>query len=420
MKRTIVRYTSPKLRRIVKARVLPPLFRAGRRLFGTHQPQPLLTRYGIPEQEVFAGYYDIMPHSSDGGALLAHASTVGLRSPTATDESGIGFFDRETRRYHELGRTTLWCWQLGARVRWWPGEARGLAYNAMFSGSPAYCLARPGRPMVRLVDRPLFDSSNDGRVGLSLNFGRLAKARPGYGYVAISDPFADQMLPERDGVTIVDLENGTAELIADMSRIAALSDSSPRDFHYLTAASLSPSGKNYSVMHKRLKDPLRMDLWELVAIIGASDGSDLQTVPLPGGPSHYWWLDDQRIAYTSNPRGFGHSSYYLYDLRDHSLAELHSKAPKVDGHPSLHEPSGRWVTDRYPDLFGEQTVYVLEPDGKRRELAVFRYDPSCIGEWRCDLHPRWAPSGEVVVVDSTHEGRRAIYEIPVPARPFTS
>jgi hypothetical protein len=86
----------------------------------------------------------------------------------------------------------------------------------------------------------------------------------------------------------------------------------------------------------------------------------------------------------------------------------------VDGHPSLHTDTGRWITDTYPDLYGEQSLHVLEPDGSARQIGRFLADSRYSDEWRCDLHPRWSPDGRTVIVDSTHEDARAIHMVGVP------
>ena len=86
----------------------------------------------------------------------------------------------------------------------------------------------------------------------------------------------------------------------------------------------------------------------------------------------------------------------------------------MDGHPSLHRDSGNWVTDTYPDLYSEQTLFVLESEAsERRELSRLFADRRYQDEWRCGLHPRWSRDGSNVVIDSTHEGYRALYLVEV-------
>ncbi|MES0828243.1 hypothetical protein [Ruegeria sp. SCP11] len=372
--------------------------------------RPPIVRLGVAGKECFVGYYDVQPVSSDGEAILAHVTGVSLRTAQSDDTVSVGYFRRDGGDFVNLATTTLWCWQLGARLRWWPSERRALAFNAIVGGVPSFCVVREGAEPVRLCDRPLFDVTADGQMGIALNFGRLAWARPGYGYPALKDPFADEALPQRDGVTIVDMQSGLAELVYPMVDFARLLTDGDRDaFHYLNAASFSPTGKRFSVLYKRIPSESDIHNWQVDAVIGESNGSGIRRVPLPGRASHYWWLDDDHIVYTAISGWRG--SYCLFDLRDGSIKALHPEAPGVDGHPSLHPKTGRWITDTYPDLFGEQVLRALEPDGSSKIVDRFPANPSYRDEWRCDLHPRWSRDGRSVVIDSTHNGPRALYVV---------
>ncbi len=412
----IARVLPKAARRVIKSRVLPPIFQSARTLAGTRIAAPAVPRYSVDERETFIGYYDIQPVSPDGKAVLAHAATATARALTASDVADVGYFDRASRQFTPMAQTRLWCWQLGARLRWLPGENRSLAFNTIVDGIPAYCVCSRLEQVTRLVDRPLFDVSADASTGLALNFGRLARARPGYGYPALDDPFKDELLPGKDGVTIVDMVSGKADLVAPLNAIAKLDGDDPAGaFHYLNAGSLSPSGKSFSVLHKRLADISKPMAWTVRAIVGRTDGGGMRSAPLPGAPSHYWWLDDDRIAYTVNGAdGPRRSRFVLFDMRDGSVAPLHDGFPGVDGHPSFHAALQRWVTDQYPDFYGEQALYMLDRDGRREEFSRLRADFRYFGEWKCDFHPRWAPDGRSIFIDSTHEGFRAIYEVEAP------
>jgi hypothetical protein len=406
------------LRRMLKTRVAPPALRALRRMRepnGAIDAAPVRS-FRVAGCETFAGYYDVSPISPDGCALLAHATSLRRRSPGVGDNARIGWFDLASGAYHDAGETRLWNWQMGARLRWWQGEPdKALAYNGLLDARPALCLARAGGEPVQLFPRPLFDVSRDQRTGVALNFGRLARCRPGYGYPAMADPFADDPCPSSDGIVIADLASGTSRLAFSLADFAELIDEPVAGaFHYLNAASLSPAGSRFSVLHKYLPDAQNVHKWVVCAVVGSSDGSNLARVPLRGNPSHYWWIDEDRIVYTGNS---GVSSIYqIYDCRDRSVTPFSRAAPEIDGHPSCQ--SGRanplWVTDQYPDLYAEQALFLFRADDARPvELARFAADPRYQDEWRCDLHPRWSDDGGCVVIDSTHEGHRAIYAVTV-------
>ncbi|MEP3420326.1 MAG: hypothetical protein ABJN35_01205 [Erythrobacter sp.] len=375
---------------------------------------PKAHEYRVKGRETFVGYYEIQPISMDGKAVLAHNSTVARQALTGSEAAQVGWFDIESGQWHGVAETQLWCWQMGARLRWWDsGGPRTLAFNTIVNGEAVHCLAdgeANGTATIRKhSDVPLFDANENAGVGLSLNFARLARCRPGYGYPVLDDPYARENMPDGDGVTLVDLNTGKADLAYAMPRFAEATPGAHADeYHYLNAALLSPNAKRFSVLYKRLPNPDDVHGWTVDAFVGNCDGSGLMHVPLDGRASHYWWLDDDRIAYTSN-KGIG-SSYVVFDCRDGSLTHLDPAMPGVDGHPSLHRETGHWVTDTYPDLYSEQTLYVLNDQAsERRELGRLLAKREYQDEWRCDLHPRWSRDGNSIVIDSTHEGYRALY-----------
>ncbi len=398
------------VRRALKTQVLPPVLRTLRSVQGKVPAQPSTRELSVPGHETFAGYYEIQPLSADGGAVLAHASKAAREALTGAEAAKVGWFDVASGEWHPVAETRLWCWQMGARLRWWDSAGpRTLAFNAVIGGAPAHCLAEEGSAPRKHCDIPLFDAREEAGVGLGLNFARLAKCRPGYGYPLLDDPFAAENMPDGDGVTLVDFASGKGELAYAMPQFASLvPGAGPHEYHYLNGALLSPKATRFTVLYKRLPNPDDVHGWTVDAVIGKCDGSGLIHVPLKGRASHYWWLDEDRIVYTSNA-GIT-SEYVVFDCRDGSLQPLSAVTPGVDGHPSQHAPSGAWVTDTYPDLYSEQTLFVLDDDaGARRELGRLLADKRYQDEWRCDLHPRWSRDGKTIVVDSTHEGYRALY-----------
>jgi Tol biopolymer transport system component len=84
-----------------------------------------------------------------------------------------------------------------------------------------------------------------------------------------------------------------------------------------------------------------------------------------------------------------------------------------EGHGTF-SPDGKWMsTDTYPeDGTREQKLYLMDmkseailPIGKFYEPEEFS------GWWRCDLHCRWSPNGDIIGFNSTHTGSRQAYYI---------
>ncbi|MCI2398183.1 hypothetical protein [Aliiroseovarius subalbicans] len=323
--------------------------------------------------------------------------------------ASVGYFESRARRFVEVGQTTLWSWQLGARLCWVPGAEKKLAYNAMIEGRPCFVASSATSKPKILSDIPLFDVNFESKVGLSLNFGRLAYARPGYGYPALLDPFVGIPLPADDGLIGVDLTSGDSWPVVSLTEISQLvNDTSRKELHYINAAKLSRSSKRYSVLYKTIPSLKNPENWDVHAVVGTIDGKETVVVPLPGRASHYWWIDDHRVLFTSN-NGFS-SEYLVYNCLKGSLSPLSRHTPSFDGHPSLCHRTGKWVTDSYPDLFGDQRLLVFDMDGGRT-LSSFQASTRYANESRCDLHPRWNRDGNAIFFDSTHDGNRSIYKV---------
>ncbi len=85
-----------------------------------------------------------------------------------------------------------------------------------------------------------------------------------------------------------------------------------------------------------------------------------------------------------------------------------------DGHCSFRPGDGRWMlTDGYPRPGNETRSLILYDRGTetRFELGSFQSPlaEQHPGDIRCDLHPRWDASGQMISFDSIHEGFRGVY-----------
>ena len=69
-------------------------------------------------------------------------------------------------------------------------------------------------------------------------------------------------------------------------------------------------------------------------------------------------------------------------------------------------------------VFGRRADMLLfdEPSGGLSERGSFRTLMQPDITLRCDLHPRWSRNGGFVIFDSTHEGTRQVYRLPIDDR----
>jgi len=72
---------------------------------------------------------------------------------------------------------------------------------------------------------------------------------------------------------------------------------------------------------------------------------------------------------------------------------------------------GEWmITDTYPSANREQKLFLVDMKTEA-VISLGRYwEPKEFRSWwRCDLHPRWSPDGDMIGFNSTHTGSRQVY-----------
>lgn len=381
------------------ARLRLPLRRAlhRRRRVALHNTE--LRLFGEPGAHTFFGYYDLCPFDAEEQQLLA----LRVRGDGPAD---ILCFDLNagTEQPRVIGTTHAWCWQQGSRLRWWD-EGRRVIHNHLRDGRLVSVIRRVDDGGVdQMIPHPLYDISPDRRFGLTLNFARLQRLRPGYGY-PLADSSAGESAPADDGLILVDLATGVSRLLLSLEQAASLGE--PADSagaqHYMNHISWAPDGRHALVFHL-WDDSHRRRARALVV------NTETGAVTLPAGEakvSHYCWLDADTLLLTATPPG--HSfGYHLYRLNHGWGGQILPAALGRDGHPTPRPGhQSQLITDTYPDTFWErQLLQVDSLSGKVTPLASLYSPPQFAGERRCDLHPRWSPSGRLICFDSAHSGWR--------------
>ena len=106
------------------------------------------------------------------------------------------------------------------------------------------------------------------------------------------------------------------------------------------------------------------------------------------------------------------TSYHLIDLKTpNKLTKLNDKLLTEDGHPQL-SPNNRYlITDTYADKEKYQKLILYDLKKKKiYTLGKFKLDDYLIKNYlKYDLHPRWDNTGNLICIDSSHQGSRQSY-----------
>jgi hypothetical protein len=362
----------------------------------------------------FFGYYDKCPWNASGRYLLAHESNFNDRPPSSNDSVVIGIIDQlDGNRFLPLAETLAWNWQQGAMLQWHPADLEHLwVHNDRRNGKFIGVVRDLNGSEMRFYERPIYALSPDGKTAFSLNFARLAYHRPGYGYAGGDDPFANEYAPEQDGIWQIDLNTGKSKLIVSIAQLASLNPkpSMQAAWHYINHIQPSRKGKRIAFFHVWHRNERQ---WEVRLYTCKPNGEDLRCLLDTGFVSHYDWRDDDTILVWSNRPGS--PPRFLLINHTGSQRAFAEASLTEDGHCSF-SPDGQWVlNDTYPDSYQKRTLMLIHfITEKRIDIARLSSPKSrWWGEIRCDLHPRWNRRGNIVCIDSVHEGSRQMYTIDV-------
>lgn len=367
----------------------------------------------------FFGYYDRNPWDATGRYLLAQETDFIDRPPTADDRVTIGLIDTQSGdRWTPLAETYAWNWQMGCNMLWLSGAAdREIIYNAREDGRWVSVIRDVFSGKARTLPRPISNVSPDGRWAVSINFARIARERPGYGYQGVPDAWANELAPEGDGVWLLDLRSGDHKLVLPLARVAAFQPlpSMAGVMHRIYDLRFSPNGERVTFIHRwrQQGQPAggrHYTRWMTMK----RDGSDLFVLNDQGMTSHNCWRDDASLLAWAHRDDRGDHYYLFKDRSSEPPNILGETVFNTDGH-CTYSPDGKWVlTDTYPDgeRFRHLMLYRLA-DGMRINIGKFYSRKEIDGEIRSDLHPRFSRDGQQVCIDSLHEGPRQMYVVDV-------
>jgi hypothetical protein len=273
-----------------------------------------------------------------------------------------------------------------------------------------------------------------GERALSVDFLHLAHTHPTIGYPSRTPPQL-QPEPERAGISLMGLVTGHHDLVLSLWELAHI-DPSPSmagAVHWVSHLEVNPSSDRMVFLHRWSHDVEHEHRWGHRLFTASLEGDDLyvlehsepQPVAILDDPelsgtlgyerdhqiSHPTWTDDGHIVAWSPHEGAMH--VHRYTDRSDEVSAIGEGSLTQNGHMAT-SPDGRWLlTDTYPaPETSERTLILYDLVGEQRhDIGRFHADPALGKVARCDLHPRFDPSGTRVCIDSVHEGERQMYVV---------
>lgn len=407
IEKTIARELSrfPQLKKIVKQSYTLPFMLIGKFFMQSHTIAELF-EIGERDQESFFGYYDLWPENAEGLILCYQSSHPTDLEPNAFKPIDICLFSPDAPE-SPLCKTQTYAynWQQGARLQWLSKST--FIFNDFDHTKRQYCArifdALSNQEILQL-DMPIQTRIDDSSY-LSLNYQRLARLRPDYGYFNLPPADCDLTNFDNDGIWKVNVADGNHQLlytIADIVSAGNLQNGKKLE-HKVNHLMLSPDGKNFVLLHRMFQGERRSGR----LIVGDLAGSKLRVMPGDRMISHYCWVDDKTLLcfMRTDENGDGYYLVHIDSQKVDFLAELTAITPG-DGHPSSLS-DGRFITDSYPNRYGYQKLIMGDYRSQKiSELASLFHKRDYIGVTRCDLHPRVKDGQNYCYFDTVNSGRR--------------
>lgn len=366
----------------------------------------------VDDFEYFYGYYDKSPWDASGRYMICIRVKQAYKSVAPKERGEVVLVDTKNENIIiKVGKTDTWNVQQACMAQWLGPEFKSrLIYNDFRGGK--YCSVIFNVEKMkeeRELPMPVYDVSRNGKFALTLDFSRLHRLRPGYGYSNLKDETQGELCPDKTCIWRMELEDGKITPLLTYKDISMFEHTESMDGaeHKVNHLMISPNGERFMVLHRWFKNGLKTT--RLVTC--NTDGTDLYNLSDDGMASHSFWKNDKEILSFLRKKDTGDHYYLMKDkTQDYRLLwpELY-----FDGHCSYSPDRKYVITDCYPNSKRIAAVYLCSEDGSVKRIArvfsAFRYDNDC----RCDLHPRWRRDCKQICIDSVHEGKRALYVIPL-------
>lgn len=353
---------------------------------------------GVPEPdgELFFGYFDDSPWSSDGQRLICH------RVVNPGGPADILIFDREKALVQVLSQTETWNYQQGSLARWLPEDNRIILNDKIDGRFATKVIDCFGRTIITApCPQQAIHPSGHWAVGASASV--IGRHNPDYGYQQVDDD------PRPIGIWEIDLKNGEVrDLLLPGDHWLALNISRNDHFHEFNHFKFNVRGDRLAFIDRVYNKHGRSSR---LAVISFNDREviGINIIVNTGMVSHYCWIDnEQLLVFCRLPSG--RDGFAMVNSVESGFTPVNSLIGFRDGHPTCAAVSGMTVIDSYPDGRRQQRLWQCDRTFRVAGLVAVFYSPLAMqGPRRCDLHPRFARNSDTIAIDTTHSGTRRLY-----------
>lgn len=358
------------------------------------------------DYEYFYGYYDKSPWSSNEEYILCLRVKCTYKDVAPKEKAEIILINTLNKSVKKIAETSTWNIQQGCMLQWLgPNFNERIIYNDFRDKQYCSVILNIFTGEETVINSPIYDVSKDGTFALTLDFSRLHRLRPGYGYSNLKDKYESNKLPDDTCIWKVDLiKNITIPLLkyTDFYNFETKKEMVNAE-HKVNHIMISPNGKRFMVLHRWYQGSRKYTRLLTCNI----DGTEMFNLSDDDMVSHCFWKNNEEIIAFEKKLKIG-NGYFLMKDKTNEFKHLWTDISN-DGHPSYSPNQEQIVIDSYPNSKRISIIKIMNEDREEQTIAKvfspFRYD----NDLRCDLHPRWDRIGEKICFDSVFDGKRALY-----------
>lgn len=369
-----------------------------------------LIEYGEVGKESFFGYYDKSPENTTKEYVIYQETEYSTHNlPTPTKEIVVVLFDIRNKEKIFTYKTSTYNWQQGTKLQWISDYSFIFNYCDINNNYGAIIVDAKSATIIKQISTPIYDAT--AKIVITLNFDRLNKYRPDYGYRNHENNTNDILPYNQDGVFSVDLESNQNKLIISIDRLL---QNFPIDIpwtnnitHKVNHIMLSPKGDKFIFLHRYFIKGRKFDRLFLSDI----SGDNIELLSDHNMVSHCCWKGNDYILGFLRRFESG-DGYYVIDLKKNQISLIENSLLNSygDGHPSV--VNGKMLFDTYPNKSRMKYIKMYDINTNKLEsIGEFLESLKYYGETRCDLHPKWNMDGSKIFFDSVHNGIRKLYSI---------
>jgi hypothetical protein len=234
----------------------------------------------------------------------------------------------------------------------------------------------------------------------------------GYGYLQTDkDNYIEERGPKRTGISIIDLESKTINLIFSIRYLvdfAGLNKFAEKYHFYVTHTSFSKNDSKMSFMLRWTSPENSLKRYSILYVYDINS-KKLKILPTDYMVSHYVWFEEKILIYARINKIDKHFIIDPNIINESNI--LGSKTLTSDGHQTIN-PLGEIVVDTYPNRRRIQKLFYFKDIYSKGKIIGEFYHPKKFqsnkrkGHVCVDLHPRISDNGKFVSFDSAYNGLR--------------